>query len=67
MKSIFEELGGTYTLGEDGMLYPNLMIEETDSRPIGKCGRMHRAYVGRISSDPISATHTEWNPIQALG
>ena len=44
MKSIFEELGGTYTLGEDGMLYPNLMIEAAD-RPIGKWGRMHRAYL----------------------
>ena len=26
MKSIFEELGGTYTLGEDGMYYPNLEL-----------------------------------------
>lgn len=24
MKSIFEEMGGTYTLGADGMYYPNL-------------------------------------------
>lgn len=23
MKSIFEELGGTYTIGDDGMLYPD--------------------------------------------
>ena len=45
MKSIFEELGGTYTLGEDGMLYPNLTIEASNSRPIGKWGRMHRAYL----------------------
>ena len=45
MKSLFEELGGTYTLGEDGMLYPNLTIEAADSRPIGKWGRMHRAYL----------------------
>ena len=45
MKSLFEELGGTYTLGKDGMLYPNLTIEDTDTRPIGKWGRMHRAYL----------------------
>ena len=45
MKSLFEKLGGTYTLGEDGMLYPNLTIETVDSRPIGKWGKMHRAYL----------------------
>ena len=26
MTSIFEQLGGTYTLGSDGMLYPNLTL-----------------------------------------
>ena len=45
MKSLFEELGGTYTLGKDGMYYPNLMIEEADQRSIGKWGRMHREYL----------------------
>ena len=45
MKSLFEELGGTYTLGKDGMYYPNLMIEEADQRPIGKWGRVHREYL----------------------
>ena len=48
MKSLFEELGGTYTLGKDGMYYPNLMIEETDRRPIGKWGRMHKAYLEKV-------------------
>lgn len=38
IKSLFKELGGTYTLGKDGMYYPNITIEETDQRPIGKCG-----------------------------
>ena len=47
MKSLFEELGGTYTLGGDGMLYPNLTIETSD-RPIGKWGRMHRAYLEEV-------------------
>ena len=45
MKSLFEELGGTYTLGKDGMYYPNLMIEEADQHPIGKWGRTHREYL----------------------
>ena len=45
MKSLFEELGGTYTLAKDGMYYPNLTVENTDHRPIGKWGRMHRAYL----------------------
>ena len=26
MKSIFEEMGGTYTLGEDEMYYPDLEL-----------------------------------------
>ena len=45
MNSIFEERGGTYTLGEDGMLYPNLILEPQEHRPIGRWGRMHRAYL----------------------
>ena len=45
MKSLFEELGGTYTLGKDGMYYPNLMIEEANQRSIGKWGRMHKDYL----------------------
>ena len=45
MNSIFEEHGGTYTLGADGMLYPNLILEHKEHRPIGRWGRMHRAYL----------------------
>ena len=45
MKSIFEENGGTYTLGVDGMLYPNLTLEPQEQRPIGKWGEMHRQYL----------------------
>ena len=41
MKSLYEELGGTYTLGVDGMYYPNLILGETEHRPIGRWGRMH--------------------------
>ena len=45
MNSIFEGRGGTYTLGADGMLYPNLILEPQEHRPIGRWGRMHRAYL----------------------
>ena len=27
-QTIFERMGGTYTLGEDGMYYPNLALGE---------------------------------------
>lgn len=36
MKSIFEELGGTYTLGEDGMYYPNLELPVEEEPHYGK-------------------------------
>ena len=45
MNSIFEERGGTYNLGADGMLYPNLILEPQEHRPIGRWGRVHRAYL----------------------
>ena len=45
MNSFFEECGGAYTLGTDGMLYPNLILEPQEHRPIGRWGRMHRAYL----------------------
>ena len=45
MKSLFEELGGTYTMGADGILYPNLILEHQEHRPIGRWGRMHRTYL----------------------
>ena len=45
MNSIFEEHGGTYTLRADGMLYPNLILEPKEHRPIGRWGRMHLAYL----------------------
>lgn len=44
MKSIFEELGGTYTLGEDGMYYPDLELPEEEPH-YGKYGRMRKAYL----------------------
>ena len=48
MKSLLEELGGTYTLSSDGMYYPNLAIDDIDQRPSGKWGRMHRTYLEKV-------------------
>ena len=45
MNSIFDKNGGTYTQGADGMVYPNLILEPKEHRPIGRWGRMHRAYL----------------------
>lgn len=45
MKSIFEELGGTYTLGEDGMYYPNLELQVDEEPHYGKYGCMRMNYI----------------------
>ena len=45
MKSIFEEMGGTYTLGADGMYYPDLELPADEEPRYGKYGRMHRDYI----------------------
>ena len=44
MKSTFEKMGGTYTLGADGIYYPNLV--STDEEPhCGKYGMMRKTYL----------------------
>ena len=44
MKSTFEKMGGTYTLGVDGIYYPNLV--STDEEPhYGKYGMLRRTYL----------------------
>ena len=45
MKSIFEEMGGTYTLGEDEMYYPDLELPVDEEPHYGKYGRMRKAYI----------------------
>ena len=42
MKTIFEEMGGSYN-EVNGYLIPNLVIQESES--IGKYGRMRRQYL----------------------
>ena len=44
MKSTFEKMDGTYTLGADGIYYPNLV--STDEKPhYGKYGMMRKTYL----------------------
>ena len=43
-KSIFEQMGGTYTQVGD-YLIPNLVISETEQSPLGKYGRMRKRYL----------------------
>ena len=45
MASLFEEMGGTYTLGADGMYYPNLELPEEEMPRYGKYGRMRHTYL----------------------
>ena len=44
MKSLFEEMCGTYTLGADGMYYPDLALPEEEPH-YGKYGRMRLHYL----------------------
>ena len=45
MASLFEEMGGTYTLGADGMYYPDLELPEEETPRYGKYGRMRHTYL----------------------
>ena len=45
MARLFEEMGGTYTLGADGMYYPNLELPEEETPRYGKYGRMRHTYL----------------------
>ncbi len=44
MKSIFEEMGGTYRRVGDYFV-PNLVLPDTENYQIGKYGRMRRSYL----------------------
>ena len=45
MASLSPEMGGTYTLGADGMYYPNLELPEEETPRHGKYGRMRHNYL----------------------
>ena len=44
MKSVFEQIGGTYTLQGDYRL-PNLILPAEEERPVGIYGQRRRAYL----------------------
>ena len=44
MKSLYEQLGGTYHEGEDGLLYPDLLTPEENAPTYGKYGRLRLTY-----------------------
>ena len=45
MASLSPEMGGTYTLGADGMYYPNLELPEEEAPRYGKYGRTRHTYL----------------------
>ena len=45
MKSFFEEMGGTYTLGADGLYYPDLAVPDTEEAYFGKYGLLRKRYL----------------------
>lgn len=45
MKSLYEQLGGTYHEGEEGLLYPDLLPPEDDAPIYGKYGRLRLTYL----------------------
>ena len=63
MKSVFEQMGGTYRQEGDYLL-PNLELPSQDERPLGKYGRMrlrylrehhHAVYTGLLLSGKLDA------------
>jgi len=45
MAGLSPEMGGTYTLGADGMYYPDLELPEEETPRYGKYGRMRHTYL----------------------
>ena len=52
MKSLFEEMGGTYRQ-EGDYLIPNLALPDEPEYQIGKYGRMRRSYLKETSSGSL--------------
>lgn len=59
MMSIFEEMGGTYTLRADGMYYPDLELPEEEPH-CGKYGRMRLRYLKRTPQGAVQHTSAGW-------
>ena len=52
-KHIMGENGISYTLGEDGLYYPDLYLPEETEYPIGKYGMLRKSYLQDIGRDYI--------------
>ena len=50
MKSLFEKMGGTYVLGEDGMYYPELLLPMEEPAHYGKYGMLRKSYLKEYRS-----------------
>lgn len=45
MQAMYEKMGGTYSLGEDGIYYPDLEVTEEIGPHYGKYGMMRKAFI----------------------
>ncbi len=59
-KHIMEENGISYTLGEDGLYYPDLYLPEETEYPIGKYGMLRKTYLKGASERIVFGTGTCW-------
>ena len=55
MQSIFEQIGGTYSLGEDGMYYPDLVLSEDKEPLCGKYGMLRKTFLREHQKGRYSA------------
>lgn len=53
MKSLFEQIGGTYTLEEDGIYYPDLIFSEEEKTHYGKYGMARKTFLKQYKKDDI--------------
>ena len=44
MQAMYEKMGGVYSLGEDGIYYPDLEVTEEIEPHYGKYGMMRNVY-----------------------
>lgn len=66
MKSLFEQMGGTYRQ-EGDYLIPNLVSPDTESYSIGKYGQLHRSFLKehhRILYDQMLLNGTIWKYLE---
>ena len=57
-KHIMGENGISYTLGEDGLYYPDLYLPEETEYPIGKYGMLRKIYLQEHRERIISGVGT---------